>query len=154
MLPSTTFSRIWDLSPSTLEGLRREFDSSLRTVTGAVCGGRHPAVSVWDSKQGITVEVDVPGVAGEDLDISIENGVLQITGQRREPQREGELKFCEHRYGEFRRTISLHDTLDPASVAAELDAGVLRLDIARKAEAQPRKIPISVRTKPDDSAES
>ena len=153
MLPASPFSRVWNLSPSSLEGLRREFDSALGSVAGAVrCDGR-PALSVWESENGVTIEVDVPGVPEKELNLSIEDGVLHITGERHAPERDGELKVSQHHYGEFHRSISLHDTLDPSSVPAELDNGVLILNIARKAESQPRKIPIGVRTKSDESAE-
>jgi len=154
MLPASPFSRVWNLSPSSLEGLRREFDSALGSVAGAVrCDGR-PAVSSWESESGVAIEVDVPGVLEEDLSLSIEDGVLHLTGQRRETQQEGVLKVSQHHYGEFHRAIALHDTLDPSSVTAELGNGVLTLGIARKVESQPRKIPISVRMKSDEITES
>ncbi len=154
MLPASPFSRAWNLSPSSLEGLRREFNSALGTVAGAVrCDGRL-ALSVWESENGVAIEVDVPGVAEKDLNLSIEDGVLHITGQRHTPERDGELKVSQHHYGEFQRSISLHDTLDPSSITAELDSGVLTLNIARKAESQPRRISIGVRTESDESSKS
>lgn len=154
MLPMSTFSRIWNLSPSTLEGLRREFDAALEPASKAVPCDSRTAFSVWESADRVTVEVDVPGIAEADLEISIEDGVLQISGQRSETEREGELKFSEHRHAEFRRALSLHDSLDPSSVVAELENGVLTLTIARKAEAQPRKIAIGVGTKSAESTET
>jgi HSP20 family molecular chaperone IbpA len=65
MLPGTpTFSRIWNLSPATLDELRREFDNAVGSVSGAVsrtCGSQ-PPLSVWESDERLVVEFDVPGV--------------------------------------------------------------------------------------------
>ena len=61
MLPrTTTFSRIWNLSPATMDELRREFDNAVGSVSGAVsrtCSG-HPPISVWESEQKLVIEID------------------------------------------------------------------------------------------------
>jgi len=88
------------------------------------------------------VKADVPGVEEKDLDVSLHNGVLTISGHRAsEEKKEGEaFALYERQYGSFSRSFSLPDTADGDRVEAKLDAGVLTLTIWKKAEAKPRKI--------------
>lgn len=150
MLPGTpTFSRIWNLSPTTLDELRREFDNAVGSVSGAVsrtCSSQ-PPVSVWESNERLVVEFDVPGVRQSDLEVSVEDGVLTVAGTRKPSEHVGEQKHADFRCDNFDRSIKLHDSLDPTSVEAELDSGVLTLSIGRRAEAQPRTIPVVVRNR-------
>jgi HSP20 family protein len=153
MLPGTpAFSRIWNLSPATLDELRREFDNAVGSVSGAVSRtcSPHPPVSVWESDERLIVELDVPGVTQADLEVSVEDGVLTVTGNRRPSEHAGEPKHSDGRSGEFSRSIKLHASLDTTSIQAELDNGVLTLSIARRAEAQTRTIPVAVRTRSAD----
>lgn len=150
MLPGTpAFSRVWNLPPATLEELRREFDNAVGSVSGAVsrtCGGHLP-LSVWESDEQLVVEIDVPGVCESDLAVSVEDSVLTVSGRRNPPDHAGEQKHFEGRYGEYTRSIKLHGSLDTTSIQAELDNGVLTLSIARRVEAQPRSIPVAVRSR-------
>jgi HSP20 family protein len=151
MLPGTpAFSRIWNLSPTTLDELRREFDSAVGSVSGAVSRScsTNPPVSVWESNERLVVELDVPGIQQSDLEVLVEDGVLTVAGNRRPSEHAGEQKYSNGRFGEFSRSIKLHESLDTTSIQAELDNGVLTLSIARRAEAQPRTIPVAVRTRP------
>lgn len=152
MLPTSTISRLWNLSPSTLEGLRREFDSAVSAAAHG-CDTRS-GLAVWEADDRVTIELDVPGVSEDNLEVSVEDGVLNISGERHKPERDGELKHQEGRFGSFERSIRLHETLDPTTITAELDHGILSLTILRRAESQPRKIPIGVRTAPTEGAES
>lgn len=150
MLPrTTTFSRIWNLSPSTLDELRREFDNAVGSVSGAVSRtcSNHPPLTVWENDAGVVFEVEVPGFRQEDLDVSVEDGVLTISGTRKPSSHDGELKYSDHRRDEFTRSLQLVDSLDPTSVSADLEDGVLVLSIARRVEAQPKKIPVEIRSR-------
>lgn len=157
MLPTpTTFSRIWSLSPSTLDELRREFDNAVGSVGGDVtrtCVSQ-PPVSIWESDQGLVAEFDVPGVQQTDLEVSVEDGVLTVSGKRQPREHAGERKHADFRFDNFNRSIRLHESLDPASIEAELDNGVLTLSIGRRAEAQPRTIPVKVRSREEGSEEN
>lgn len=153
MLPGTpAFSRIWNLSPTTLDELRREFDNAVGSVSGAVSRtcSTHPPVSVWENDDRLVVELDVPGVQQSDLEVSVEDGVLTVAGNRRPSHHEGEPKHSDGRFGEFSRSIKLHESLDTTSIQAELDNGVLTLSIARRAESQPRTIPVAIRKRSAD----
>lgn len=104
-----------------------------------------PAFEVKETNDAFVVKADVPGVEEKDLDVSLHNGVLTISGHRAsEEKKEGEAyALYERQYGSFTRSFALPDVADGERTEAKLDAGVLTLTIAKKAEAKPRKISLS-----------
>jgi HSP20 family protein len=110
-------------------------------------GGRQtsvftPAFEVKETSEAFILTADVPGVAEQDLDITINNGVLSVSGVRHaEERKDGEsFQLYERQYGSFTRSFSLPDLADGERVEAKLEHGVLTLTIAKRAEAKPRKI--------------
>ena len=101
-----------------------------------------PAFEVKETADAFVVKADVPGVAESDLDISVHNSVLTVSGSRQaEERKEGEsYALYERQFGSFSRSFSLPDMADAERVEAKLEHGVLTLTIAKKAEAKPRKI--------------
>ena len=101
-----------------------------------------PAFEVKETKEAYVVKADMPGVKEEDVDVSLHNSVLSITGRRAaEERKEGETFYLyERSYGTFSRSFALPDTADGDKVEAKLDAGVLTVTIGKRVEAQPRKI--------------
>ena len=102
----------------------------------------HAPLSVWESNDHFYVEVELPGVGHDDVDVTVEKGTLRIAAERKAP--EGERKYWheERRYGELERTISLPETADPESIEAELREGVLSIKLSKKSDAQPRRISV------------
>ncbi len=147
MSPATTFSRIWNVSPATLDELRREFDSALGTVSRGVRDSVRPQIplALWESDDHVVLEFEVPGSSRDALDVQIESGVLTVSAMRPEPEHTGALKHTEHRSGEFLRRIRLDESLDPTTVEADLQNGILTLTIKRRVEAQPVKVAVRVR---------
>ena len=99
-------------------------------------------MSVWDDSSAVYVEMDVPGIALEDLDISVEKGKLTIRGERKAPDRSPAYLHEERFFGQFERNIMLNEWVDQASVEASLLDGVLCLKLRKRPEAQPQKIAI------------
>ena len=112
------------------------FQASRTTTTFA------PAFEVKETADAYVVHADLPGVREEDLDISLHNGVLSVSGTRKtEERKEGETYFVyERQYGQFSRSFALPETADPDKVEAKLDGGVLQMTIAKKVQAKPRRI--------------
>ena len=103
-----------------------------------------PAFEVKETTDAFVLKADLPGVAESDLDISVHNNVLTVSGSRQaEERREGEsYALYERQFGSFSRSFSLPDMADGDRIEAKLDRGVLTLTIAKKAEAKPRKISV------------
>jgi HSP20 family protein len=108
-----------------------------------------PTFNVVEKPEGYFITADVPGVAEEDLDVTVQDNHLIISGSRKaEERKEGENYFIyERRYGNFSRAFALPDTADADSVEAALRNGVLEVRVAKRASAKPRKVPLGQRLK-------
>ena len=105
-----------------------------------------PAVDIYEDAKKIVLKLEVPGIEEKDLDIRVENHTLTVKGERKFEAEEKEQNFhrIERRYGSFFRAFTLPSTVDTESVQASYNAGVLKLELAKKAEAQPKQIKINV----------
>lgn len=104
-----------------------------------------PALDVLQEDGDILVRAELPGVKLEDVDITLQNGVLTISGERRaEDQREGSGYYVrERRYGSFRRSMTLPQGVDESKISARFDGGVLEVRVSGAAAVQePRRIQI------------
>ena len=105
-----------------------------------------PAVDIYEDAKKVVLKLEVQGVEEKDLDIRVENNTLTVKGERKFEAEEKEQNFhrIERRYGTFFRAFTLPSTLDTENVGASYKAGVLKLELAKKAEAQPKQIRINV----------
>jgi HSP20 family protein len=105
-----------------------------------------PAVDVYEDEKKVVLKLEVPGIEEKDLDVSVENHTLTVKGERKFEKEEKEENFhrIERRYGSFYRAFSLPTTVDTENVAAKYEAGVLKLELAKKPEAQPKQIKVNV----------
>lgn len=103
-----------------------------------------PAFEVKETNEAFVVKADLPGVADNDLDVAVHNGVLTVSGSRQSDERQDGDTYAlyERQYGSFTRSFALPDMADGERIDAKLDSGVLTLVIGKKAEAKPRKIAI------------
>jgi HSP20 family protein len=128
---------------SRLNSLFRDFndgDSPLTTASFV------PAVDIYENPQKVVLKLEVPGIEEKDLDIRVENHTLTVKGERKFEKEEKEESFhrIERRYGSFYRAFTLPSTVDTENVAATYNAGVLKLELNKKAEAQPKQIKVNV----------
>src|SRR5580693_732523 len=105
-----------------------------------------PAVDIYEDARKIVLKLEVPGIEEKDLDIRVEDHTLTVKGERKFETEEKEQNFhrIERRYGSFSRAFTLPLTVDTESVQANYNAGVLKLELAKKPEAQPKQIKINV----------
>src|ERR1700678_2329744 len=105
-----------------------------------------PAVDIYEDAKKIVLKLEVPGIEEKDLDIRVENHTLTVKGERKFEKEEKEENFhrIERRYGSFYRAFTLPSTVDTENVAATYNAGVLKLELKKKAEAQPKQIKVNV----------
>lgn len=103
-----------------------------------------PAVDVREEDNQYVIQADVPGMKPEDLEVTLDNGVLTIRGERteeRDNSTEG-VRHVERAYGSFVRRFSLPEAINDEDVDARVDQGVLTLTIKKKQEGRPRKIEV------------
>jgi HSP20 family protein len=124
-----------------VNSLFQDFGGDGQSVTAAAFA---PAVDVYENGEKLVLKLDVPGIKEEDLDIRVENQTLSVRGERKFEKEEKEENFhrIERRYGSFFRSFSLPTTVDTENVQASYNAGVLKLELKKKASAQPRQIKV------------
>ena len=107
-----------------------------------------PPVDVYEDEHHITLKIEVPGIDEKDMDVSIENNTLTVRGKRSFEMEEKEENFqrVERMYGSFTRSFTLPNTIDPDQVSAIYDKGVLKVRLAKRAEAKPKQIKVNVET--------
>jgi HSP20 family protein len=105
-----------------------------------------PAADVYEDEKKITIKLEVPGMEEKDLDVSVEKNTLTVKGERKFEKEEKEENFhrIERRYGSFYRAFTLPSTVDTEHVAANYTAGVLKVELNKKPEAQPKQIKVNV----------
>jgi HSP20 family protein len=115
-------------------------DQSLTTSAFA------PPVDVYEDEHNVTLKIEVPGIDEKDIDVRIENNTLTVHGERKFEKEEKEENYrrVERKYGSFTRTFAVPNTFDQESVKADYDKGVLKITLAKKAEAKPKQIKVSV----------
>jgi len=129
---------------ATLEDLAREFEYP----TNDYCLNHkqyNPEINIYKGKEGLILMAKLSGLDVKDLDISIENQVLTITGEYKKAYKE-EAKFYkeEIKSGKFTRTVKLPFRVEIDKVKAEFDTGILKLNIPQAEEDKPKKINIEL----------
>lgn len=106
--------------------------------------GQTPAVDVIDREHEILVRAEIPGVAKEDLDVSVTKNTVTLRGhsQKSDEEKEGEYYRRETHYGEFSRTVGLPSEVDPEGVKATFKKGVLEVTLQKAEQARRRGIEI------------
>lgn len=105
-----------------------------------------PPVDVYEDEHNITLKIEVPGIEEKDIDVRIENNTLTVHGERKFEKEEKEENFrrVERQYGSFTRSFTLPTTIDADKVQATYDKGILKVQLAKKAEAKPKQIKVNV----------
>jgi HSP20 family protein len=102
-----------------------------------------PISSLIEDGDGYTLQVEMPGVNKEGLEISVENNELTILGRRSLPTIEGTVVHRESRPNNFRRSFELDPSIDPGKISAKVEQGVVTLSLPKAEQVKPRKISVA-----------
>jgi HSP20 family protein len=136
----------WDVLGQLHQQINRVFDNQYRNDTGSsATADWAPPADVEEYADRFLLKLDVPGVALANINITLDNGVLSISGEReKEAVAKGvERSRIERPQGRFHRRFTLPDTVDAAAVRASGHDGVLEVTIPKQPKAQPRRIEVS-----------
>ncbi len=116
-------------------------ENELVTAAGFV-----PPVDIYEDEHKLVLKLEIPGIKQEDLDVRMENNTLSIKGERSFQSEGKEENFhrVERRYGSFYRAFTVPNTIDPESIKADYEAGILRLELQKKPESKPKQIKINI----------
>jgi HSP20 family protein len=135
---------------SEMNRLFSTFFDSPTTVGGEGNGGGVrrwvPAMDLVESDEQFVLRADLPGLDANDVKIEIEDGVLTVSGERREQheiKKDGFYRL-ERQSGAFRRSLTLPQGIDPAAITAGFDKGVLEVRIPKPEESKPRRVEVTV----------
>ena len=105
-----------------------------------------PALDVSEDTDNVFVKVELPGMKKEEIDISLHEEVLSISGERKheEEKEEGELFRSERFFGKFHRSVALPATIAGDKVSATYKDGILSVTLPNAVEAKPKRIPVSI----------
>ena len=137
-----------------LQSIQQEMNRLFGTVFDGQAGGRNgdslkrwiPAMDLVEEGEHYVLRADLPGVEETDVNVELEDNVLTISGERRsksEERREGYYRI-ERASGSFSRSLTLPEGIDPDSVKASFDKGVLEVSIPKPEQRKPRRVAISV----------
>ena len=150
-----TYPTLWrGTTPSVwgdLLGARREFDWLLDHFVDRAADtslSLVPAVDVRETEDGLEVTAELAGIRPEDVNVSIENNVLTISGEKkdevREGNEEGNYRLLERRNGRFERTFTLPRAINTEKIDARFEHGLLTVTLPKSEAAKPRKIEVAV----------
>lgn len=135
--------------PFRTAGLHSEVERMFREALGSAdapvtAGAFSPALDVQEGEDGYTLFVELPGVTSDDVEITLEENVLTIEGQRDfyDQQDPDDFRRVERRFGRFHRSVRLPDRVAGDQVAARYADGLLTIDVPKAEEAKPRRISI------------
>lgn len=140
--------RAWTSPWNDLMTLRREMNELFEGF-----GSREPGQLVWapsvnvrEDDERITIEAELPGVSEEDVNVTLDDDMLTISGEKREEKRseKEDYHLFERRYGRFERSFTVGRNLDPSKVEASFDNGVLRVVLPKPEDQRPRRVRIGV----------
>lgn len=134
----TTFDRSDAASSSSRAADRRE---EFRAAGGRALAYSTP-LSLWETDNKIQLEMDLPGMNPDAIDLNFKDCFLWIRGERGFSERNGQLRYNDRWYGPFERIVKLPDGIDRASIEAEYRHGVLLVTLAKLPEVQPRKVQV------------
>ena len=110
-------------------------------------GGVFPRLNMTETTDALTVECELPGVSTDDVDISVEGGVLTVKGERKAPEdRPPECYYRRERpFGPFERSIELPSRVDVDDIRAKLSGGVLEIVLPKHPDSKPKRIEVKVK---------
>ena len=131
--------------------MRDEIDRLFEFPFGELAGQRFfnewaPAVDLYEDKDSFIVKAELPGMEKKNIDVSLHDGALTISGERRhEERKEGATHRTERFYGKFQRTVTLPTKVEGDKVKANYKDGILTISLPKAEEAKPKQIEVQVK---------
>ncbi|MFZ2102106.1 MAG: Hsp20/alpha crystallin family protein [Oricola sp.] len=118
-------------------GGERRWPAPTKAWAGLPAGIVNPAIDVTENDEAITLTAELPGLAEEDVDLTVREGVMTLKGEKKHERDEEKdnVHVTERSYGSFQRSMPVPDRVDADKISAKFDKGVLKVVMPKKAEA-------------------
>jgi HSP20 family protein len=128
------------------EGLFDDFFGADRMLS-RTDGVWYPAVDIKEDKDTYKVVMELPGLSKDDVQISLEDGVLIVKGEKKSEseEKEGDYHYYERRFGKFERMFRINSEIKQDQVEASFKDGILSIDLPKTETAKPKQIAINVK---------
>ncbi|HEV7868161.1 MAG TPA: Hsp20/alpha crystallin family protein [Chthoniobacteraceae bacterium] len=145
-LPEASNWPSFDRLSTVRDEIDRLFDLSWPTRDSGLFSGWSPALDVHDDKENFVVHLELPGMKKEDINLSLHDGMLTVSGERKQEreQKNGGSFRSERYFGKFQRSVTLPALVDASKVSASYKDGVLIVTLPKSEEAKPKQIEVSV----------
>jgi HSP20 family protein len=129
-----------------MNSLFQDFSRSGNGESELATAGFVPPVDIFEDENKLALKIEIPGIRQEDIDVRLENNTLTVKGERNFQSEGKEENFhrVERRYGSFYRAFTLPNTIDQNTIKADYEAGVLKIELHKRAETKPRQVKINV----------
>ena len=106
----------------------------------------YPAVDIYETKDAINIDVELPGMDKKDVKVKIENNVLTISGEKKSEREEKgrNYRVVERSFGRFERSFIIPDTVDTKNVKAKFEKGILKITLPKKEEAKKKVLDVEI----------
>jgi len=101
-----------------------------------------PRATIREEKDHFLLDLEMPGVRKEDLEVTVENNELTVIGRRKDGELRGELVYRESRPLDYRRVFDLDPSIDAGKITAKIEQGIVKLTLPKAESVKPRKIPV------------
>ena len=127
-----------------LSSVRDLLDSAFQLASSVPTTGWTPKLDIFEDDNKVTVQVELAGMKKEDFDISLQDDVLTISGERKSESHNGESFRSERFFGTFSRSVTLPSAVKADEVSAAYEDGVLSVTLPKAEEAKPKKIQVNL----------
>lgn len=145
-IPQLSNWQSFDRLSSMRNELDRLFDLSWSGRDSGLLSGWSPSLDVFDEKDGFVVTAELPGLKKEEIDLTFQEGVLSISGERKQTRenKEGETFRSERYFGKFQRSVTLPAAVDSSKISATYKDGILTVTLAKSEAAKPKQIAVNI----------
>jgi len=136
----------FDRLASFRDEVNRLFDFSWPSRDSGLFSGWSPALDVFDNKDNLVVTAELPGMKKDEINLSLHDGVLTVSGERKHEReaKEGGTFRSERYFGKFQRSVTLPSAVDSSKVNASYKDGILTVELPKAEEAKPKQIAVNV----------
>ena len=102
-----------------------------------------PLANLWETGDGYVLQLEMPGVSKDGLELAVENNELTISGRRAESDIKADIVYRESRGFDYRRVFDLDPSIDTSKITAKMEQGILTLTLPKAERVKPRKIAVT-----------